>query len=498
MREAVPTAQPPEQPPVTPPTLVGTEEDARAQELAPQLLPGVELGKLDSGATRQTYLLTMPDGRNFQIAGALYHLASLLDGQRTNGEVADALSDRIGRPVTADEVCAIVESKLAPLGILVPAGGLAPGTGFGMPMGGGFGGGFGGFGFDAPPSPGADASLGIVARLPVLPARVLEPLANSVKQLYHPLLALPILALIVVAHVYAYQELGPRLAEFNPLQPPIPLVILLLGPFLAQLTTPWHELGHAAAARYFGARHGPLGVGFMGLMLVAFVEVTDIWRLPRWQRLVVDLGGVYFQSMAVILLAAWAWTTNDVTPLWVVLIMDFAMLMNVNPLFKLDGYWAVSDATGIVNLHQRVGEQVREFFAGGVLRLAKVLRIGRLLGSERLQRAAEASRALSAYGTGSRVAIALYSVLFVVTAIYFAFMFILVMPVMVISYPLFGAHALMAVMGLLGGTANNIELSLTIIVQFVFVTFMLVALAAMLVPLVRMALGRRPRLPGWR
>jgi hypothetical protein len=332
----------------------------------------------------------------------------------------------------------------------------------------------------------------------VLPARVLEPLANAVKHLYHPLLALPILALIVLAHVYTYQELGPRLAEFNPLQPPMPLLVLLLGPFLAQLTTPWHELGHAAAARYFGARHGPLGVGFMGLMLVAFVEVTDIWRLPRWQRLVVDLGGMYFQSMAAILLAAWAWQTGDVTALWIVLMLDFAMLLNVNPLFKLDGYWAVSDATGILNLHQRVGEQVRQFGAGAVLGLGRALRIGPLLRSERLQRVTAATHGLGAYGTGSRVAIALYSAPFVLTAIYFGFMFILIVPMMIISYiPLLGL-TLMSAHGLLSGTANSIEMSIMVIMQFVFVNLMLVGLAAMVVPLVRMGLGRRPRLPGWR
>ena len=101
----------------------------------------------------------------------------------------------------------------------------------------------------------------------------------------------------------------------------------------------------------------------MGLMLVAYVEVHDIWRLPRKQRLVVDLGGVYFQSMAVILLAAFAWAIHNPMVLWLVLFLDFSMLLNVNPLFKLDGYWAVSDATGIPNLHQRVGDQLRKVAA---------------------------------------------------------------------------------------------------------------------------------------
>jgi hypothetical protein len=472
----------------------GTNGANHAHERAPRLVPGAVLGELDASTTRQMYLLSLPDGRNFQLAGPLYHLATLLDGERTHAEVAAALSERIGRPVSADEVYTIVETKLGPLGILAPAGklseGPAPFGGFGFGFGGGFGGApWGG----APPMP--DAPLGIVGRVSLVPARVLEPLAEAVKHLFNPLLAVPVLTLIVLAHVYTYQQLLPRLAEFNPFA--IPLAVLLLGPLAVQAVTPWHELGHAAAARSFGARHGPLGVGLMGLTVVAFVEVTDIWRLPRRQRLVVDLGGLYFQSMSVIVLAAWALVSGDPTPLWVVLVMDMAMLMNVNPLFKLDGYWAVSDATGIINLHQRVGEQLRTAVARVVLAGARLLHIGPLAESTRLRQAAAGTAALSAYAGGARVALVLYSVLFVITAVYFLLMFVLIVPVLVISYPLLVGLAVMAVTGLIAGTADP-AMSVGIILQFLFVTLMLVALVGMLVPVVLMATGRRPRPPGWR
>jgi putative peptide zinc metalloprotease protein len=473
-------------------------EDSRADELALRLMPGAEMHELDSSSTQQAYLLTLPDGRNFQLAAPLYHLASLLDGERTHAQVATALSDRLGRQLAPDDVAGIIDSKLWPLGILVSAGDYGAGPTFMPGAFGGFGGGFGGGGF-APPEPaaGAEKALGINARMTVLPARFLEPLAETVKYLYHPLLAIPILALIVVAQVYAWQQLLPRLSNFDPITSAPPLFVLLLGPFLVQLTVPWHELGHAAAARYFGAKHGPLGVGFMGLMLAAYVEVTDIWRLPRKKRLMVDLGGVYFQSMAAIVLAAWAWATGDVVPLWMVLILDFAMLMNVNPLFKLDGYWAVSDSTGITNLHQRVGEQVRDVVAGGLLRVARLLHLDALARSERLQRAANAGHALSSYGPGARMAIALYSVLFVLTAIYFVMMMVFIGPILVLTYPMFAALAFESVVRLISGTAD-IEMSITFIMRFVFSTFGLVALAAMLFPLLMMALGRRPRPLGWR
>jgi hypothetical protein len=235
----------------------------------------------------------------------------------------------------------------------------------------------------------------------------------------------------------------------------------------------------------------------MGLMLVAYVEVTGIWRLPRRQRLVVDLGGVYFQSMAVILLAAFAWATGDPTILWLVIFLDFAMLLNVNPLFKLDGYWAVSDATGIPNLHQRVGEQLRTATANVALKFASWFHVDRLRDSARLHVAAASGRALDAYGTGGRVAIAIYSTLFVLSAVYFSLLLVMFMPVLVISYPLLAALALEAVVRLWSGTAD-ISMSIMILMQFFFATLMLVALVGMLLPLARRALGRgrRPAGPG--
>jgi hypothetical protein len=411
--------------------------------------------------------------------------------------VAEALSDRLGRPIAAEEVDTIVERKLAPLGILAPPDDAASWGGVGALGAPGFGGssfgsGFGGFaGFGGVSTDGAEASLGILGRLPVVPARVLEPLANAVKYLYAPLLAIPILVLIALAQVYAFRELAPRLAEFNPMVPPVPLAVLLLGPLAIQFTTPWHELGHAAAARYFRARHGPLGVGLMGLMLTAYVEVTDIWRLPRRQRLVVDLGGVYFQSMTVVLLAAIAWASGNPLTLWFVLFLDFAMLLNVNPLFKLDGYWAVSDATGIPNLHQRVGEQLKQVGAAVLLGLGKVLHVAKLVTSPRL-RGAVSGHALDAYGIGGRIAIAIYSALFLLSAVYFTLLLVMFFPMLVISYPMLGALALQAAVGLVART-TDVGMSIMFLMQFVFATLMLVALVGMLLPLVLRALGRRPR-----
>jgi len=434
---------------------------------APRLLPGVLLTELDSGASEQMYLLRLPNGRNFQIAGPLYHLATLLDGQRTPATIAAELGARLGRTVTAEDVVTIIERKLVPLGILATDDEPAP--------------------LPPPPAPTMDSPLGVLARLPVVPPRLLEPVAEALKCLYVPAVALPLLAAIAVAHLYSYQQLAPLLATLSPTN--FPLLAVLVAMICVQLVLPWHELGHAAAARYFGARHGPMSIGFLGPMFVAMVEVTDVWHLSRRQRLVVDLGGVYFQSMSVIVLAVVAALTGSTLPLWVVLAMDIGMLMNLNPLFKLDGYWAVSDATGITNLHQRVGQQLGTLTAGALLKLGRLLHIARLAEHPMLQMIAAQENQLRAYGASARVALVLFTTLFVLSLLYFLLVLFVLLPALLLSYPLLVAAAWESLRGLLAGEGDRTVQLLTL-AQCAFATLLVVGLVSMAVHLVRAWRGR--------
>ena len=59
-------------------------------------------------------------------------------------------------------------------------------------------------------------------------------------------------------------------------------------------STTLHEIGHATATSFFGASHGGIGGGFYLFSPVYFADVTDIWRLKKWQRIVVNVAGVYF------------------------------------------------------------------------------------------------------------------------------------------------------------------------------------------------------------
>lgn len=114
----------------------------------------------------------------------------------------------------------------------------------------------------------------------------------------------------------------------------------------------FHEIGHAAASKKFGARPAEIGVGLYLIFPALFCNVTDAWRLPRLARVVVNLGGVYFQLIATsVLIAFQLYSRNDVLTLAIASSL-VAMLATLNPLFRFDGYWVYSDFFRIPNLRE--------------------------------------------------------------------------------------------------------------------------------------------------
>lgn len=132
--------------------------------------------------------------------------------------------------------------------------------------------------------------------------------------------------------------------------------------FFMLLSSFFHELGHASACKYFGLNHGGIGFGLYLNFPVFYTDVTSVWKLTRKQRLVVNIAGVYFQSLLlIILLTTLIFTHNKI--LWYLsLLVNFSFLMTLNPFFKFDGYWIMSDLLGVPNLRTRSKELISYFF----------------------------------------------------------------------------------------------------------------------------------------
>ena len=164
---------------------------------------------------------------------------------------------------------------------------------------------------------------------------------------FHPIAALGFLSVIAAAAYVLYQRgLHPQPGYL------VSGYILFLTSMLA------HELGHASACQRYGAQPSEIGFGFYLFYPAFYSNVSSAWELKRWQRMVVDLGGAYFQLIVAAGFAA-AYLITGWEPLCLAIVLIIgACVFSLNPILKFDGYWLVADALGVTNL----GQQPRRLF----------------------------------------------------------------------------------------------------------------------------------------
>lgn len=124
----------------------------------------------------------------------------------------------------------------------------------------------------------------------------------------------------------------------------------------------FHEIGHASAAHYFGAKHGGIGGGFYLFAPVYYADVTDIWRLSKWQRIVVNLSGMYFELIFCTLIALIGYFIGNYVLTILAIVVCVYTLFNLNPFLRSDGYWVLSDLTNKPNLLYHSFERVRDMY----------------------------------------------------------------------------------------------------------------------------------------
>jgi putative peptide zinc metalloprotease protein len=179
-------------------------------------------------------------------------------------------------------------------------------------------------------------------RLPILPASAVQWLAGKLQWGFRVGFAIPaiLVSLTVVTEVLAR---APRLTGSHD------DLLLAYGFFAVSMLL--HELGHAAACLRYGARPSEIGFAFYLVFPSFYSNVTSAWELPRRQRVIVDLAGIYFQLVCACLSAGTSWLTGA-TPFLIVTWWNLATcVLSLNPLLKLDGYWALADVLGIPDLH---------------------------------------------------------------------------------------------------------------------------------------------------
>lgn len=122
----------------------------------------------------------------------------------------------------------------------------------------------------------------------------------------------------------------------------------------------WHELHHAVVARRYAVEVREAGLMFVLFAPIgAYVDVSGVWRLAsRWQRLHITAAGAMGElALAAIAFLLWVrWPGAEAAPFLQALALTAsvsAVLININPLMRFDGYHALVDLTDTPNLYQR-------------------------------------------------------------------------------------------------------------------------------------------------
>ncbi len=127
------------------------------------------------------------------------------------------------------------------------------------------------------------------------------------------------------------------------------------------VTKVFHEFGHGLTAKRNGAKVPSMGIALVVMFPMLYTDVNDAWRFgSSRRRLQVSIAGVTTE----LLLACWATLAWGLLPdsglrsvcfivgtaTWVT-----TLLLNMSPFMRFDGYFVLSDWSGIPNLHEEAG-----------------------------------------------------------------------------------------------------------------------------------------------
>jgi putative peptide zinc metalloprotease protein len=267
----------------------------------------------------------------------LYVVAEQANGERTYDEIAERVTEQFGRGVNPDNVRLLVEKQLRPLGVLAQPDGSTPEV------------------------KKLDPMLALKFRAALVPKKAVRAITTIFYPFFFPPVVLAVLAGLVAVDIWFFFVHGvaqpARELVYNPI-----LLLMVFG--LIVVATALHEIGHATAARYGGAEPGVMGAGIYVVWPAFYTDVTDAYRLNRKGRLRTDLGGVYFNGLF-ILATAGAYALTRFEPLLILIVVQhFMILQQALPFLRLDGYYVLSDLTGVPDLFARLKPTLKSALPG--------------------------------------------------------------------------------------------------------------------------------------
>ena len=296
---------------------------------APRRVDGVQpLGEMvGSGYRTPPSLVRRADGQVLQVTRLLYEVLQAADGRRSCAEIAEVAGEALDRTITEADVAMLVDKHLLPLGLVRHPDGSEPTLKRSNPL------------------------LGLHPRFAITNPRTTQRVTDPFRLLFRPFIVAVVLAAFVAVVGWVFFARGLGASAYDAFERPH---LLLLVFVVTVLSGGFHEFGHAAAARYGGAQPGTMGAGLYLVWPAFYTDVTDSYRLGRGGRIRTDLGGLYFNTIVVVLTFVWWWATGWEALLLLVATQVMQMTQQLLPLLRFDGYHLLADLAGVPDLYHRI------------------------------------------------------------------------------------------------------------------------------------------------
>jgi len=263
----------------------------------------------------------------FEVSGVLHEMLLLMDGTLSPEEIATRVSERLSIQFYPSQVNYALEKYFYPNGLVL---GAADGNTCLQNL-----------------QEKVSPTEGVL----LCPARRLFPITRWLRLLFHGPIMRCLLILVALCQMFVF---NPSLlsGDNSPLAP-LSSEDYMIAYLLLLLSVLFHELGHLSACSYYGCEHGELRVGLYLVFPVFYSNVTKAWVLPRKSRVMVDLGGIYFQMLLCVPAMIIYWITGKSLCIYFCMGLISMSLFAFNPFLRFDGYWICSDLLGVPNLRTR-------------------------------------------------------------------------------------------------------------------------------------------------
>lgn len=146
--------------------------------------------------------------------------------------------------------------------------------------------------------------------------------------------------------------------------------------FLFLILAFFHESAHGLTCKHYGGEVHRMGFHLIYLTPAFFVDVSEAWvYASRWQRLITILAGIgielFFCGLATVV---W-WGTpagsgaHDLAYKIMLITGVAVVVVNMNPLIKLDGYYAFSEIVGFADIKEKSTAYLSQLTRRGVFGL---------------------------------------------------------------------------------------------------------------------------------